>query len=155
MMMTLVSEDPTLPSTKTISTTSTFGPLRFLEWQTIYETEHPFVCTLPLQPGVPDSNIVLRTRTNIPIHDVRGRESDFSLDQHGFIFVRDESLKNFDNFASKEDIEKTVLPAMENLLKRVVNDAEGVFCFDWRVSWTICTCRLGKGRQSFSVHKDA
>lgn len=132
--MTPTSENLALRSAKTVPTTATFGPLRFLDWQPVYKTEHPYVSTLPLQPGVPSSNIVLRTHTDIPIHDVRGRDSQFSLDQHGFTYVRDESLKDFDNFASKVDIENAVLPAMEALLRRIVDDAEGVFCFDWRVS---------------------
>ena len=117
----------------------TYSPLRFLDWQPIYTTEHPFVYTLPLQPGVPDTNVVLRTYTDIPIHDVRGRELEFSLDHHGFTYVRDEALRGFDNFESKQAIENEVLPAMKSLVKRVVEDAEGVFCFDWRVSKIVYT----------------
>ena len=61
------------------------------------------------------------------VHDVRGREAEFSLDKNGFQFVNYPSAeKEFDN---DERIKEVYYPEVEKILKEVAG-AKRVFIFD-------------------------
>ncbi|TRX98935.1 hypothetical protein FHL15_000277 [Xylaria flabelliformis] len=107
--------------------------LRFLQWQDIYRTEYPFVCVAPSPSGERHTNIVVQTHPDIEIEDVRGRESEFTLDANGFRYFHTSDLGQFLDFDSKEAIEKDFLPAIEKLVKQEVNNVGRTFIFDWRL----------------------
>jgi hypothetical protein len=104
----------------------------YLDWQDLYNTEKPFQIFSYLEdPNVRYTNLVFKDGGTECVHDVRGKESECTLDRNGFKFVRHQtSLTSFDK---KEDIEKSYLPEIENLVRKHVDDAEMVFTFDWRV----------------------
>jgi hypothetical protein len=107
--------------------------IQFLKWQPLYESEKPFQLFLDIPPEAPDerrTNLVFETRT-VPIRNIRGEESRFSLDNNGFVYRKFEGFKNLD---SKDEVLNEYLPAVQRLLEREVEGAHKVLIFDWRVS---------------------
>jgi len=110
--------------------------LKFLSWQSLYETEKPFHIFLNIPPGAPDqrnTNLVFHD-VHIPVRDVRSLSLNQqpTLDQSGFIYRR--SGTSLSKFTDRTQIESVYLPEVELLLRREVEDIERVFFFDWRVS---------------------
>ena len=109
--------------------------LLYLDWQDLYNTEKPF----QIFSVVPDSNLPYQRTTNLVfkegsaeiIRDVRGTESQFTLDKHAFAFR--ECPTKLQNFGSAEDVENIYLPEVEALLKRELEGLDQVYFFDWRV----------------------
>jgi len=110
--------------------------LKFLSWQSLYETEKPFHIFLNIPVDAPDQR-----NTNLVFHDVHVPVRDFrslpanqepTLDQNGFIYRRCSTSLN--DFANRSQVEDVYLPEVELLLKREIKDIDRVFFFDWRVS---------------------
>lgn len=109
----------------------------YLEWQDIYKHERPYQIFVRLPPGqedYPTTNLKFKINDKEVIHDVRGRETEFSLDNHGFIFR--EHPVNSDIFKDSESMEKCYLPAVEALLRQHVDGVDRVEFFDYRVSFS-------------------
>ncbi|WPH04795.1 Hypothetical protein R9X50_00769100 [Acrodontium crateriforme] len=69
------------------------------------------------------------------INDARGREQDFTLDDHGFQFARLES--NVTDFTDKEYVKKHYYPEVESLVKRITGCKEvKSFAFNHRTAPT-------------------
>lgn len=108
---------------------------KFLQWLPLYEKEKPFELLVDLPPRCADArrtNIVFKTANSKQrIQSVRGRESEFHLDVHGF------ALRNhktpFVNWLSRVEVERLYVPEMERLVQREVEGADRVFTYDWRV----------------------
>jgi hypothetical protein len=109
------------------------APVHFIKWLPLYEREKPFNIFINLPEDAKD------TRTNnlefdikdTTFHDVRGEESDFTLDDHGFAFLKyQHDFKNFDN---REAVESEYLPQIEKMVKEKIPGADRVALFDWRV----------------------
>lgn len=64
---------------------------------------------------------------SVVVHDVRGRESEFTLDKNGFQFVKHESAEK--DFTDHEKIEHEYYKEVEELLKKELG-AKRVFIFD-------------------------
>lgn len=109
--------------------------LQYLDWQQLYEIEKPFqLFSAVAQADLPDqrtTNLVFREGDLECIHDVRGTESQFTLDKQGFTFRRHHTL--VEDFSRREDVEDFYLPEIEDLLRREVNGVDQVYFFDWRV----------------------
>lgn len=105
--------------------------LRFLEPLDKYQHEKPY----RLFVGKPDeadiTNVSLETISNIPVHDVRGEEEKYELDEHGFQFVTYDP--EFTAFHDEQQIEFQYLPQVKQMILEKVPYAEKVFVFDWRV----------------------
>lgn len=70
------------------------------------------------------------------VSDVRGREHDFTLDDHGFQYIT--SPTNFRQWNDRRAVEETYLPEVEDLLKSALPNIDEVAVFDWRVSSRRC-----------------
>nr|VWO97140.1 Uncharacterized protein [Ganoderma boninense] len=86
--------------------------------------------------GKPDTNVGLDPRPAL-VHDVRGREADFSLDKNGFQYLRWPSVEK--DFADDEVIKDKYYPEVEQILKEATG-AKRVYIFDH-------TVRLRRARQ--------
>lgn len=60
--------------------------LRYLDWLPEYDTIKPYVLRRKVPASMPKSNVKTSSVDDILIQDVRGHESEFSLDVHGFSF---------------------------------------------------------------------
>ncbi|KAK7419776.1 hypothetical protein QQX98_003148 [Neonectria punicea] len=64
------------------------------------------------------------------IHDIRGRESDFKADSHGFQVCRQET--KVQDWISKDVIETQYYAEMDRLLKNELEGVDETFFYDWR-----------------------
>jgi hypothetical protein len=108
---------------------------QYLDWQDLYNIEKPFQvfsAEVPDDPDTRTTNLVFKNGPLEHIHDARGRESEFTVKDHGFAFresttaLREPSL---------ESVEQEYLPQMEKLIKSELQNVDRIFFFDWRVSF--------------------
>jgi hypothetical protein len=107
------------------------GCFRHIARSRLYQIEKPFYLNLPLPPGQPDTNFVGTTYEDIKIQNVRGIESCFSLDVHGFEYCALEKLQI--GLDDKAQIEDDYLRSVSTFLKTKF-DTEHVYVFDYTVS---------------------
>jgi hypothetical protein len=109
--------------------------MTYIEWQDLYSTEKPFQIFVSFDAGagenIRDTNIVFGQGTEEIIHDCRGKEGDFTLDEHGFSFVTHHSqMVSWDD---SDTVKEVYLKEVEEVLRQQVDDVGQVFFFDWRV----------------------
>ncbi|KAK1750107.1 hypothetical protein QBC47DRAFT_124929 [Echria macrotheca] len=107
--------------------------LNYLVWKDDFRTEKPYEILSAIPKGFPKTNFVVKPGPHDEImHDIRGRDTEFTLDANGFE-IRQHALdlapETFDN---AETIEREYLPMVEALLQEVDPGAE-VYIFDWRM----------------------
>ncbi|KAH8596649.1 methyltransferase CmcJ [Bisporella sp. PMI_857] len=107
--------------------------LKFLEWQTLYETEKPFQIFINIPEEAED-----KRDTNLVFHDVRLQISDardldqnLSIDEKGFVYRRYPT--SVMNFTDRKMVEDAYLPEIEAILRRELDGVDRVFFFDWRL----------------------
>ncbi|KAI8978771.1 hypothetical protein BD414DRAFT_421802 [Trametes punicea] len=88
------------------------------------EAPYRYIWTVP--PGKPEHNLGEDPRAVI-VHDARGREDEFSLDVHGFQFMKHVSAEK--EFVDEDAIKTRYYKEIEELLKNVTG-AKRVFIFD-------------------------
>src|SRR4051812_9700442 len=108
--------------------------LGYLDWQERYLFEKPFQLFMPINDAhVQRTNLVFEHGEPETIHDIRGDETNFTLDFNGFEYCNNStSMKNSDSI---QKIEEIYLPEVESLIRDRINDVEEVYFFDWRVCW--------------------
>lgn len=120
---------------------SEVASIQFVKWQDLYEREKPFQLFLDLPPDAPDqrkTNLVFE-RKDVEVKDIRGQEKDFRLDENGFVY---RTMDGFEDLIDKSEILERYLPAVEELLRKVVEGADRIFIFDWRVGCANIPCAL-------------
>lgn len=80
-------------------------------------------------PPLPQRNYSDVTRPTT-IHDIRGRETDFSLDRDAFQVIQDVPVSAEPSFTDDDSITKNYYPEIEKLLLDNVPGAHKVFIFD-------------------------
>ncbi|KAL2058644.1 hypothetical protein ABVK25_001372 [Lepraria finkii] len=109
--------------------------LNYLDWQKLYRTEKPFQLFSVVGGGhLPDqrtTNLVFKEGGVETIHDVRGTESQYSLNKQGFTFRTYPTRVH--NFGVRDEVENVYLLEMEELLRREVEGIDQVYFFDWRI----------------------
>ncbi|KAF4628249.1 hypothetical protein G7Y89_g9906 [Cudoniella acicularis] len=81
----------------------------------------------PFYVGQPNTSQRPHTAQNVIIHDISGDEDKYTLDSHGFQFVKHESKEK--DFLDDEKIKAEYYPEVEQLLKDTTG-ATRVFIFD-------------------------
>ncbi|RPD62733.1 hypothetical protein L226DRAFT_458504 [Lentinus tigrinus ALCF2SS1-7] len=97
-----------------------------LNYYTPIGTEEPYQYVLDPPEGKPANNLGADPH-DVVVHDARGRENEFSLDQNGFQFVNWPSKEK--EFDDDERIKAVYYPEIEEILKTVAG-AKKVFIFD-------------------------
>jgi hypothetical protein len=111
--------------------------LRYFKWEDLFVTEKPYVYLLDVPDGFPLKNFDFEDAPKQTIHDVRGRESSFNLDTHGFaIRSHTLSMTNFD----RQSVEQEYFPEIERLLRQEIENVTDICIFDWRVWNTLYRC---------------
>jgi hypothetical protein len=109
----------------------TTARLYYLADLPIYKTNKP----VQIVPGFADfehtSNVKLEPGPEETINDVRGRESEFTLERNGFQYLH--APTRIEDFASKDALETDYLKECERLLRREVPGVDEVVFFDARV----------------------
>lgn len=104
--------------------------LNYIEWQDKFATEKPYEVLSEVPAGFPRTNFSCSPAASETIHDIRGREKLFNLQDHGFqIWVHHHTVEFFD----KASVEHKYLPSLDSLLKEVFGARAETYFFDWRV----------------------
>jgi hypothetical protein len=120
--------------------TSTF----YLDHDEKFENEKPYELRFVPPKGFPARNCTWSSYDKIKVTDVRGRESDFRLNRHGFQLCRLETALNTDDFANNELVEQTYLKEAAQCLKEILQ-ADRVLVFDY----SVCTVITSGTRSNF------
>lgn len=124
---------------------SIWNTFHYLVWDSIYEIEKPFQIYSDVPPEAEDQR-----QTNLKfelaptaeiIQDVRGRESLFTLDSHGFQYTKHHSNVSESEFRDGTAVEDRYLPECELVLKQQLDGVDEILLFDWRVSDSTCAPR--------------
>ncbi|KAI1409003.1 hypothetical protein F5Y13DRAFT_182363 [Hypoxylon sp. FL1857] len=110
---------------------STFIQLRFLKPLEKYQHEKPYWLFVAKPNEADMTNVALEAVPGIHVHDVRGEEENYKLDEHGFQFVS--HGLDFEAFHDNQRIEREYLPQVEEMILKNIPYAEKVFVFNWRV----------------------
>jgi len=111
--------------------------VQFLKWTDLYLTEKPFQF-FEIDTDCKDqrnSNLQFEEKF-VAIENIRGHESSFELDRHGFIvrqFPKGASCLQA-SIISKENVVSRYFPAVDQLLRDEVEGVDQTFLLDWRVS---------------------
>ncbi|KAI9723949.1 MAG: hypothetical protein M1812_000667 [Candelaria pacifica] len=112
--------------------------LSYLKDQPIYKTERPFMLMTNVPQGQRVSNLRWELGQEETIHDVRGREPEFSLDESGFRYI--DCPTRFTDWTDKKEIERVYLAEMESVLKKNVDNVDLIKIFDWRMRKKMDAC---------------
>ena len=113
--------------------TAKFG---YLDWQDVYHKEKPYELYLDVPDSAADlrrSNLVFKELQHA-VHDVRGSEDKFTLNDNGFIYRRHKNKLNDVMLRDRESVEKEYTPEIEDLIRSEIDGVDEIFFFDWRVS---------------------
>ncbi|KAK3350474.1 hypothetical protein B0H65DRAFT_545598 [Neurospora tetraspora] len=103
--------------------------LNYIQWEDKFRIEKPYEFISQAPEGCPRKNFTLAPSSEQTIHDIRGSEELFNLDDHAFQVARQElGVIPTD----QEGIEREYLPKIVGLLKSIDPGAE-VVVFDWRL----------------------
>ncbi|KAK1779918.1 hypothetical protein QBC45DRAFT_464573 [Copromyces sp. CBS 386.78] len=103
--------------------------LNYIQWEDKFRTEKPYEFISQAPEGCPRKNFTLAASPEQTIHDIRGSEDLFNLDDHAFQVVRQElGVIPTD----QEGLEREYLPKVVELLRSIDPGAE-VVVFDWRL----------------------
>ena len=108
--------------------------LNFIKPLDLYTKEKPYWLFIGKPEHGPDvelTNVKTETIDGISLHDVRGHEANFCLDEHGFQFI--ENNQTFQAFDSEQRIIDEYLPQAEKVIKDYIPYAEKTYIYDWRV----------------------
>lgn len=108
--------------------------LNYIQWKDDFEIEKPYEIISQVPEGCPQKNFTIGPAPTQVIHDLRGQESKFNLDDNGFEVRKHEMTVHS---LGLHNIETCYLPIVKSLLTDVDPGAE-VHIFDWRV----CTSPL-------------
>ncbi|KAG4413917.1 hypothetical protein IFR04_012932 [Cadophora malorum] len=107
--------------------------VQYLQWQTLYETEAPFLRLFKPTPGAEDdraTNLAFETKS-VNVQDIRGLQTAPTLDSHGFRIA--DCATQVTDFSNPVSVNENYLAECEKLLRTTVEGADEVLCFDWRV----------------------
>ena len=113
---------------------STTAQLGFIKPLDLYKREKPYVLFLGRPEDMPDVDVtnVQSETIEVPLNDIRGDESTYTLDEHGFQYI--EHHHTFQAFDTEARIIEDYLPEVERLIRDKVPYATKVHVYDWRVS---------------------
>jgi len=105
--------------------------LRYLQWDDKFHDVKPYTLYMNVPEGFPPQNYKVDWEEPETIHDVRGHESEYSLDDNGFAFYKHHF--NLDGY-DRETLERDYLPQVEAFLMDTIPNATEVKIYTWRVS---------------------
>ena len=91
--------------------------LVFLQRDPIHETEKPYKLQYDPGNGLPRKNCVDELREGIVIHDIRGKEHEFTLEQNGFCMAKLESKLRPEDFDDDSNVKKVYYSELKLLLE--------------------------------------
>jgi hypothetical protein len=109
----------------------------------VFSHEKPYVVLTTLTETQNDSNLEWERGHPETITNIRGMESAYTLDTHGFQFLKSDlaGLESRD-WRNRKEVEEVYLPEMKSFLEKNVEGVDEVVFFDWRLRTAarISTC---------------
>jgi hypothetical protein len=119
----------TPPSTPKHETTN----LNYFKWDPLFQTEKPYQILMDVPDGCPSSNFEFEAAPAQTIQDLRGRESEFSLDENAFAVRRHPLDRVGMKVWTRESVEGVYHKEVERILREEVEGMVECVVFDWRV----------------------
>ncbi|KAM7214593.1 putative 7 alpha-cephem-methoxylase [Rhypophila decipiens] len=94
------------------------------------DSSSPYEVISEAPAELPTINFTTAPAAPETIHDIRGREQDFNLENHGFQALR--SPLTVTSFDDKMALEEVYLSSLVTLLKGVFDPSTEAYVFDWR-----------------------
>lgn len=98
----------------------------------LYREEWPFSVLSFTEEEQSKTNLSWELGSEEFVYDIRGKENEFTLDEHGFCYKS--TPTTFDQGLSRDAIEQRYLPEVKSLLEGHCRNVRHVEIFDWRVS---------------------
>ncbi|KAJ5442008.1 hypothetical protein N7445_005015 [Penicillium cf. griseofulvum] len=101
----------------------------YLQWIPLYERQKPYEVFIPVSSfgnqknTVPRSNLVFETQ-NVPVQDVRGSQSTYSLDIHGFEFANHQTTTQ--DLRDASQVTEKYVPEMQKLLGSLLGGGKDI-----------------------------
>lgn len=107
----------------------------YIEWQDSFAKEKPVqvVDAHNMNPDQKAATITFHDDNVEEVHDVRGHESEFSIDVQGFEYIKHTSEISADQFKDKAFVDAHYLPECEKLLKARFEGVDRIHFLHWRV----------------------
>ncbi|OIW30194.1 methyltransferase CmcJ [Coniochaeta ligniaria NRRL 30616] len=109
--------------------------LHYAKWLKLYEVEKPFVVISDLtstdKSEYRHTNVEMIEGEPEIITDIRGKESNFTLDSHGFEVCS--HTWDTPDWSNKDEIERRYFPEVESLLRKQIPGLTEIRIFDWRL----------------------
>ncbi|KAK3936012.1 hypothetical protein QBC46DRAFT_420466 [Diplogelasinospora grovesii] len=112
------------------------APFEYLRRLGLHDRQKPYEVFIPLEnfsnPAIPRTNLQLEARTAL-VQDARGREHEFTLDEHGFACCTHETRGLDLQALDLQAIESEYLPEVQALIRRCISGVQRMCSFDWGV----------------------
>ena len=108
----------------------------YLEWQDLYEEEKPFEVFIQIPDGLPDArptNLVFNKVCTQLVKDIRGNESEYTLNEQGFQVVKVPTA--FKDFYNRDSVEQHYKAECAQLLMDNLEGVDRLYFFNWRVGF--------------------
>jgi hypothetical protein len=92
--------------------------LIFLEKDSKHETEKPYKLQYDPGPGLPRWNCKNESHDGITIHDIRGKESKFTVENQGFEVAKLSTELSPEDFTDEDKVRKVYYNELKDLCKR-------------------------------------
>jgi hypothetical protein len=98
----------------------------YLQWKPSFEVEKPYCLYTDPPPGYPNANFATRPGPSEVIHDVRGQEDAFNLDDHAFAFAKQIYPGSLHDL-NEETVKSEYYPSLEGKLREVLREDAEIF----------------------------
>jgi hypothetical protein len=110
----------------TLSSTDVVTELIFLQREEKHNTEKPYKHQYNPGDGLPRTNCENEVINGIVIHDMRGREHEFTLEREGFTVRRLESKMARADFFDEAKVKEIYYEELKEMVSRAIPEAKGV-----------------------------
>ena len=94
--------------------------MNFLSRDSLYEREKPYQFRYPVGDGVPKTNLRHVKQEPLKVHNMRGREEQFSFEKNGFTVLKLDEEISYDDFNNPAGIRR-YLDLVAKQLRRKLN----------------------------------
>ncbi|KAH7133737.1 putative 7 alpha-cephem-methoxylase [Dactylonectria macrodidyma] len=121
----------------------------YFQWKDDFDEEKPYYLYIDPPKGLPVTNFSVASGPEEEVHDLRGIETKFNLDDHGFMVMQQQFPLEIIN---QHTVENLYLPSLEELIRTAVGQEAEICWFDWRTrSSNKAKTRFPKGTK---IHLD-
>lgn len=116
----------------------------YLVWNPSFQKGVPVKVLLNGTAGAESKDLlVYKTGPPETVVDVRGREEQYSLDSHGFRYLKHCSQYSVSELHNVQIVQRHYLAECEAILKDCLDGVDRVHLFDWRVSFShLCSSQF-------------